>query len=124
MELVIETGAIWKACVTSEVDRVEVNTLDDAIEYLATFLSHLPIDTAREVARAALTSEEPVLAGWACYHGLVAEPPQEAVIYDHSRYGDPVYVVPGDPDPVYEGVEGLVYEPFYVLVYLIDDEEA
>ena len=124
MELVILAGAIWDSCVVSEVERLEVASEDAAVEALAAFLEWLPRERALEVARAALTSEFPVLAGWASARDLVAEPPAAAEPYDRSRYGDPVYVVPGCTDPVYDDVPGLVYEPFYVLVYLIDDEEA
>lgn len=118
MKLVILSGAIWDGCVVSEVERLEVASEDAAIEAIASFLAWLPRERALEVARAALTSEFPVLAGWASARDLVAEPPAAAEPYDRSRYGDPVYVVPGHTDPVYADVPGLVYEPFYVSAYI------
>ena len=118
IQLVILAGQVWQGCALSEVERLEVASEDAAIEALASFLAWLPRERALEVARAALTSEFPVLAGWASATALVAEPPAAAEPYDRSRYGDPVYVVVHRADPVYDDVPGLVYEPFYVSAYI------
>lgn len=112
MSRTIYGGAVWEACPLTPI--AEIESFGDIVAEL----SWLPVEQAREIATRLLEGEDPVIAGYASARtGLIPEPPAEAEEIGRSRYGDPVFLVPGtEPDWVYEDLQGEVFEPYYVVL--------
>ena len=120
MEVVVYAGAIWRECVTSEVERFPVSSHEEAVERLTAWLDWLPLEQAHEAAELALAGET-VHVGWAYGDTIAANPPEHAEQIGRSRYGHAVYVVPGElPSDVYPDILGDVWEPFYVEAWIAD----
>jgi len=113
VKLVVYAGAVWGHCAPTEVERLDVASVDEAVEKLVEWLDWLSPVEAERIALACLEGDDCVLAGYANeLLELRAEPPEGAEPLDRNRYGDTVYVVG----------EGQYWEPFYVCASILDDE--
>ena len=113
MQLVIYAGAVWTHCSPVEVERIDVASVDEAVEKLVEWLNWLSPAEAERIALACLEGDGCVLAGYANeLLELRSAPPEGAEMCDRSRFGDPVYV----------SAEGGYWEPFYVCASVLDDE--
>ena len=129
MVVKVLAGAVWKHCSLSEYTDVSARDDCDLVAVVAAELWWLPSEEAEKVTIAAvnryLTQDPtPTLAGYCSSLGELAPvPPEGAEPLERNAYGHSVYVEPRDePDPVYDDVCGVVWEPYYIAIALCGGE--
>jgi len=112
VKLVVYAGAVWGHCAPTEVERLNVASVDEAVGKLVEWLDWLSPVEAGRIALACLEGDDCVLAGYSSeLLELRSEPPEDAEPFDRNRYGDTVYVVGSD----------RYWEPFYVCASLEEE---